>query len=155
MENIYLDVNKLLTYGLHINIIVALRGYGKTYGTKKFAINRHIKHGEEFIYIKRHRQDLSAENLASFFNSVSKEFPGHQFSIKGKTFYCDGNIIGRAIPLSQWQKLKSTEFPNVTSIIFDEFIKEKDLSHYLPNEVESFLNYWIRLSAIGKTSGYL
>lgn len=140
MENIYLDVNKLLTYGLHINIIVALRGYGKTYGTKKFAINRHIKHGEEFIYIKRHRQDLSAENLASFFNSVSKEFPEHQFSIKGKTFYCDGNIIGRAIPLSQWQKLKSTEFPNVTSIIFDEFIKEKDLSHYLPNEVESFLN---------------
>ena len=139
-KNLFLNVNRLLTYACKIIIVVALRGYGKTYGAKKFAINRHIKHGEEFIYIKRHKEDLSADNLSPFFSSLQEEFPNHTFLVKGKMFYCDGNIIGRAIPLSSWQKMKSTEFPNVTTIIFDEFIKEKDLSHYLPNEVESFLN---------------
>lgn len=140
LENLYLNINRLLSYACKIIIVVALRGYGKTYGAKKFAIQRHLKHGEEFIYIKRHKDDLSADNLSTFFETLQEEFPDHEFIVKGKTFWCDGNLFGRAIPLSTWQKMKSTEFPNVTVIIFDEFIKEKDLSHYLPNEVESFLN---------------
>ena len=138
MKDLYLNVNHLLSYGLKVIIIVALRGYGKTYGTKKFAINRHIKHGEEFIYIKRHKTDL--QNLDTFFDSLQKEYPEHVFTVKGKNFFCDNVLCGRAVPLSSWQKMKSSEFPNVTVIIFDEFIKEKDLSYYLPNEVENFLN---------------
>lgn len=134
----FLDVNKIVSHCKAVMLIVALRGYGKTYGTKEFAVKRHLKHGEEFIYIKRHKDDLA--ELDTFFDSLSLKYPEHEFSVKGKRFYCDGNLCGRAIPLSRWQKIKSSEFPNVSVIIFDEFIKEKDLSYYLPNEVEAFLN---------------
>lgn len=137
-KNLYFDPSTVLSHGKHINIIVALRGYGKTYGTKRFAVNRHIKHGEEFVYIKRHKNDLN--KLENFFTTLQKEFPDNVLTVKGKTFFCDGVVCGHAIPLSSWQKMKSAEFPNVSTIIVDEFIKEKDLSYYLPNEVESFLN---------------
>ena len=137
-KSLFFDPNKILSHNKHINMIVANRGYGKTYGTKKFAINRHLKHGTQFIYIKRHKDDL--KNLDNFFDTMRQEFPDNKFEVKGKKFLIDGNPAGEAIPLSQWQKMKSNEYPDVEVIIFDEFIKEKDLSYYLPNEVESFLN---------------
>lgn len=136
----FLDIDRILSYNKLVNFIVALRGYGKTYGCKKYAINRFLKHGEEFIYIKRHREDLKGDELNTFFDTISEVYPDEEFQVKGKLFYCNKKIIGRAIPLTRWQKIKSSEFPNVTTIIFDEFIKEKDLSYYLPNEVEAFLN---------------
>lgn len=138
ITNLYFNPSNILSHGLKINFIVALRNYGKTYGTKLFAIKRHLNHGEEFIYIKRHNGDL--KNLDSFFNEFREVYPEHTFTVKGKYFYCDGVKCGQAIPLSMWQKMKSAVFNNTTVIIFDEFIKEKDLSYYLPNEVESFMN---------------
>lgn len=137
-ESLYFDPNKILSYEKKLNFIVALRSYGKTYGTKNFAVKRHIKHGEEFVYIKRHKGDLT--NLDSFFQELVDKYPEHTFTVKGKNFYIDGNKCGQAIPLSSWQKIKSSVFVNTTVIIFDEFIKEKDLSYYLPNEVEAFFN---------------
>lgn len=136
--SVFFNPNQILSHNKTLNMILASRGYGKTYGAKVFAINRHLKHGEEFVYIKRHKNDL--ENMDSFFQDVQQEFPDEEFTVKGRRFYCNGNMIGRAIPLSSWQKQKSQVFEHVTTIIFDEFIKEKDLSYYLPNEVESFLN---------------
>lgn len=138
-DNIHFNPNEILSHNLALNFIVASRGYGKTYGSKKFVMNRFIKKGEQFIYLKRHKNDL--DQMDTFFDKLQKEFPDNQFTVKGKTFFCDGNICGYAIPLSSWQKKKSIEFPDVTTLIYDEFIKEKDLSHYLPNEVESFLNF--------------
>ena len=41
--------------------------------------------------------------------------------------------------LSTAQQLKSTNFPDVYYIIFDEFIIEEGQGHYLKNEVKSFL----------------
>ena len=138
MSNNYFNPNHVLSYNKAINFIVALRGYGKTYSTKKHSVNRFIKKGEQFIYIKRFKTDFV--DIETFFDGVSSEFPDHELSVKGKTFICDGNVCGYAIPLSTWQSRKSAEFTHVTTIIFDEFIKEKDMSHYLPNEVNAFLN---------------
>lgn len=137
-NGIYFNPNHILSYDKPMNFIIADRGYGKTYSTKKYAINRHLKHGEQFVYIKRFKDDLA--KVDNFFNKIQREFPDHEFTVNGKTFFCDGNICGYAIPLSSWQKEKSNEYPDVKTIIYDEFIKEKDLSYYLPNEVESFLN---------------
>ena len=115
--SVFFNPNQILSHDKTLNMILASRGYGKTYGAKVFAINRHLKHGEEFVYIKRHKNDL--ENMDSFFQDVQQEFPDEEFTVKGRRFYCNGNMIGRAIPLSSWQKQKSQVFEHVTSIIFD------------------------------------
>jgi hypothetical protein len=60
--------------------------------------------------------------------------------VKGREFYINGKLAGWAIPLSTWQSEKSNAYPNVTNIVFDEFLREKDNSSYLPNEVEALLN---------------
>lgn len=137
-EQLFFNPNEILSHNKTLNMILASRGYGKTYGAKVFGVNRHLKYGEEFVYIKRHKSDL--ENMENFFNDIREEFPDEEFTVQGRRFYVNGNLAGRAIPLSTWQKQKSQVFADVTVIIFDEFIKEKDLSYYLPNEVESFMN---------------
>ncbi|MCG5559890.1 phage DNA encapsidation protein, partial [Klebsiella pneumoniae] len=60
--------------------------------------------------------------------------------VKGREFHVDGKLAGWAIPLSTWQSEKSNAYPNVTTIIFDEFIREKDKTGYLANEAEALLN---------------
>ena len=48
-------------------------------------------------------------------------------------------MAGYSFSLSTAQSLKSTNFPKVKTIIFDEFIIEEGQNHYIKNEVENFL----------------
>lgn len=139
MENaLYYNPNKLLSYNRILNFVIGARGIGKSFGFKKYPINRFIKYGEQFIYVKRYKSDL--KKIANYFNDVAKFFPKHEFKVKGKEFWIDGKLAGWAIPLSMWQSEKSTAYPDVCTIVFDEFIREKDNSSYMPNEVEALLN---------------
>ena len=47
------------------------------------------------------------------------------FIINGNTFKCDETTCGYALKLSTAQDLKSSNFNNVKTIIFDEFIIEE------------------------------
>ena len=49
---------------------------------------------------------------------------------------------GSAIALSKAKIEKSTPFPKVNKIIFDEFILDKGYHHYLPDEVVNFLELY-------------
>ena len=137
-KNLYYDPNKMLSYNRILNFIIGARGIGKSYSMKKYPIKRFIKHGEQFIYVRRYKPEL--KKVSNYFNDIMQEFPEHTFKIKGREFHIDGKLAGWAIPLSSWQSEKSNAYPNVTTIIFDEFIREKDNSGYLPNEVSSLLN---------------
>ena len=57
----------------------------------------------------------------------------------GSFFTIDEKICGYGITLSTAQQFKSSNFPNVKYIIFDEFILEDGQGHYLKNEVDIFL----------------
>lgn len=136
--SLFYDPNKLLSYNRILNFVIGARGIGKSYGFKVHPIKRFIKHGEQFIYVRRYKPEL--KKVSNYFNDVKEEFPNHDLKVKGREFYCDGKLMGWAIPLSTWQSEKSNAYPNVSTIIFDEFIREKDNSRYLPNEVEALLN---------------
>jgi hypothetical protein len=105
---------------------------------KVHPIKRFLKHGEQFIYVRRYKPEL--KKISNYFNDVMSEFPDHQFKVKGHELYIDNKVAGWAIPLSTWQSQKSNAYPNVSTMIFDEFIREKDNSGYIPNEVEALLN---------------
>ena len=42
-NTIFLDFNKILSYGSLVTVVIAERGVGKTYGAKKHCINHYIK----------------------------------------------------------------------------------------------------------------
>lgn len=141
----YYDLQPVLSYNALINIIVGERGVGKTYSCKKFCIKDFINHGNQFVYIRRYDTELK-QSVDGFFDGLlaNHEFEGHTFKIvrknKNTTFYCDDEEMGYAITLSTASQLKSKEFPKVKNLVYDEFIIDKGVYHYLQNEVHTFLD---------------
>lgn len=140
-KSLYYDPNKLLSYNRILNCTIGARGIGKSYGFKKYVTNRFIKsdYTKQFIYLRRYKDEL--KKVGNFFNDIKEEFPNHDLKVKGKQFFIDGKLAGWAIPLSSWQSEKSNAYPDVETILYDEFIREKDNSGYLPNEPRALLNF--------------
>lgn len=137
-KSLYYDPNKMLSFNRILSFVIGARGIGKSYAMKKHVIRRFIKHGEQFVYIRRYKPEL--RKLGQYFDDIKKEFPDNEMKVKGRQFFIDGKLAGWAIPLSIWQSEKSNAYPDVATIVFDEFIREKDNSGYLPNEVEALIN---------------
>jgi hypothetical protein len=135
---LYYNPNKMLSYNRILNFVIGARGIGKSYAWKVHPIKRFLKYGEQFIYLRRYKPELKKVN--QYFDNVKEEFPGIELKVKGREFYVGGKLAGWAIPLSSWQSEKSNAYPNVSTIIFDEFLREKDNSGYLQNEVSATLN---------------
>ena len=138
----FFDIQKILSYNALLNILIGERGCGKTFGCSKFCISQFIKKGDEFIYLRRFKSDLK-KSSSKFFSAIISEniFPDHELKVKGNTFLIDGKTAGYSFALTESQSLKSSNFPKVKYIIFDEFIIENNSQHYLKNEVESFLSF--------------
>ena len=134
------DISRPLSYNALFNFIVGPRGAGKTYGAKKYAINRFKKKHREFIYLRRYKPEL--EDIDKFFDDVRNELPDDELKVKGKKFYINGEYAGRAMVLSTSKIKKSVAMPNVDLIIFDEFIIDKGVYHYLPGDVVYFLEFY-------------
>lgn len=132
------NINVPLSYNALFNFIIGNRGSGKTFGCKEYAIKHFLQTGKQFIYIRRYNTEF--KDNANFFNAVSRKFEDCSFSVKGKTYLINDKVAGFAMTLSTSKAKKSTEYPDVDMIIFDEFIIEKGVYHYLPNEVETFLD---------------
>lgn len=134
------DIKQTLTYNALFNFVYGNRGSGKTYSAKKWCIDDFVKNGKEFVYLRRY--DTEFKNNKNFFNSVAGEYKDLSFSVKGRKYFINDNLCGYAIALSKSTNLKSNEYPNVNKIIFDEFVIDKGVYHYLTNEVEVFLNLY-------------
>ena len=148
-KSIFYSYDKVLSYNAFLNIIIGERGVGKTYGAKKYVINRFLKKRKQFVYIRRYETDLEASVGSTidnkFFEQVKKEFPDHSFMInkskKVRKLIIDKNVCGYALPLSAADSLKSSTYDNVDTIIYDEFmLKEGSSQHYLRNEPEIILD---------------
>lgn len=141
MDSLYYNPQKMLSYNRILNFIIGARGIGKSFAMKEHPIRRFLKTGEQFIYLRRYKTEL--KKVQNYFADIeaSGKFPGVSFEIKGRTFLINNKVAGWAVALSTWQNEKSNSYPKVTNIIYDEFIREKDNSGYLPNEVDALLNF--------------
>lgn len=138
--SLYYNPNKLFSFNRILNFVIGARGIGKTYGMKKHCINRFVKKGEQFIYLKRYKTDV--KGLDQFFDTVQQDFPQHTFKVKGRELYIDDKLCGWAMPLSSWQSVKSREFPKVATIIYDEFLLESSSKQrYMDDEPKALLNF--------------
>lgn len=142
----YYDYTKLLSYNFLLGFVIGERGVGKTFGAKKKLLQNFINKGEEFIYLRRYKTELDLA-LSTFWDDIISQncFPDCilrvEKSKKLTTFTCNGITCGYAVPLSTSNILKSTSFPNVKYIVFDEFlIDNSGTYHYLKNEVTMMLD---------------
>ena len=138
--NIFYNYDRVISYDAFINFLVGERGVGKTFGASEFVTRQFIKKYHEFIYIRRYKTDLE-KGKKKFFKALIDEnkFPDHKLEVKGNTFYVDEEVAGYSMTLSTAHQFKSTNFPKVKYVIFDEFLIENGQSHYLKNEVNIFL----------------
>lgn len=140
-KEIWFNPNKIFSYDRILNFVTGARGCGKTYGCKKWAIKHYIKTGKRFVYLRRNKEDL--KDLDVFFEKVSQdeELLIHDFKVNGRKLYMDNQEIGRATALSISQAKKSVDYKDYDTIIFDEFIIEDNLHHYLENEVSKLMSF--------------
>lgn len=144
----FYNYDKIYSYNGVFNIIVGARGLGKSYGAKVKAVKAAVKKGDEFIYLRRHDEELKRAKDV-FFADILDEFPGYHFRVNSYVAEMSETgekgswkVIGYFHALSQAQSMKSTPFPNVRTIIYDEFIIEKGLVQYLSNEAMKLINYY-------------
>lgn len=148
-KSIFYNPERIVSYNALLNLVIGERGVGKTYGFKKFVVNRFLNKHKQFAYIRRYDTDLEASvgstNDNKFFEQIKSEFPNSTFKItknkKVRKLYIDNQICGYALPLSSADSLKSSSYENVDIIVFDEFmLKEGTTQHYLKNEPEIILD---------------
>lgn len=137
-------------------LIVGERSNGKTYSALSYAVERYVKNGEQFAYLRRFQEDIRKKNLSNLFAGhiengfISKTTEGAANSVDYTTskFYLENvtqdgdrfryeDPMGFAFDLNSMEHYKSTSFPRVKTIIFDEFMSRQG---YLPNEWILFMN---------------
>lgn len=152
-QSIFWDIGRTLTHNMLINVIVGNRGGGKTFGSKERAINNFIEKKEQFGYIRRYKDDLK-EPMVQFFKDIEYKYPDYEFRTDSKYFYIrlkpenkdqkwtEEDIAGYGFVLSTASNKKSISYPDITMLIFDEFLLDKGNQHYLQDEPLKLLNLY-------------
>ena len=149
------NYDKLMSYG-SASFLFAItgRGQGKTYGAIKLCVNDFLKNGNEFIYLRRYKTEISSASKHLFDAiNLNNEFKDYNLLCDGNKFFIqhkptednekpEKKLIGYAVALSTANILKSTNFAKVRTIVFDEFLLGPGVFHYLPGEVEAFLDFY-------------
>lgn len=152
MENLkFWNIRNVLSRNALFNFIISFRGGGKTYGCKLFALKNFIKKNEQFIYMRRYETDLE-KSKRNFLTDLQNNpiFTKHKIYIKGDKVFVDEKIAGYFIPLSKASSYKSTAFPFVTIIIFDEFLIDRDsFQKYIPREPYKFNDFYSTVARVG------
>lgn len=156
-KNKFYSLTKILNKKADYNIIFGERSNGKTYAALLYGLKRFVSTGEQFAYIRRWREDLRGKRAENLFanhvaNGVIEEITNGEcnaiFYLSGKwylakydadkkKYYPQNTPFCYGFCLSEQEHEKSSSYPNVTTIIFDEFLTRR---YYLPDEFMLFMN---------------
>ena len=139
------------------NVIFGERSNGKTYALLLKTLKEYAKNRAQMAYVRRWKEDITGRRASQLFAGINEnkevekttkgEFTGvHYYAGKfylcnydenGKVIYSDNDILGYTFSLSDGEHNKSTSFPNIKTIVFDEFLTNK---LYLNDEFVHFMN---------------
>ncbi len=152
------DVHPINKYGCQYNVIFGKRSNGKTYALLKQFVEDYANEGKQGAYIRRYREDFKGKRGATMFDGliandvISEATKGKWDCVK---FYSDRWYLAKkdednpdklltdntpfcfGFSLAQMEHDKSTSYPYITNIVFDEFISRIG---YLPDEFVLFMN---------------
>lgn len=149
-------LSKIDKQNARYNLICGERSNGKTYAVVERCLERAIKHGEQFAYIRRWDEDIKQTPLTDLFNAFCGEnllkMTGYKwdrvvvrarkiyfakYDEKTDTVITDAEPCGLAFALSRQEHYKGAGYPKITTVCFDEFITR---TVYLPDEFVLFCN---------------
>lgn len=152
----YYSLKNILKKNAQYNIIIGQRSNGKTYAVKKYGLEQYIKTGGQMAYIRRQDVDLKKDKCDSLFadmvdNGIIAELTDGKFTnvyyYSSRWYLCyydesgdrhnDEKPFCFGFSLTSMEHYKSTSFPNITTICFDEFISR---NIYLSDEFIVFEN---------------
>ena len=151
----YYSLKKILEKNAQYNMIIGERSNGKTYSVLEYGLQRYIEKGEQMAIIRRWQDDLTGKRGATIFdalvmnNEITRLTAGEWTGIyyysgrwylsryTGKKRVLNEKPIAYAFSLTGMEHDKSTSYPGVTTVLFDEFLSR---SMYLPEEFVIFMN---------------
>lgn len=156
----YWNPKRIKDTGAKIKIVFGMRSNGKTTGCLLEGLEKTVKtldgRHEQTVYLRRWEDEVKPKNdISSLYNgilrfwNVEKKTKGKYNTIiykarkfyfarveDGKTVDIDTKPLCYCLAVSQNEHYKSLSYPDVTTIVFDEFLSENH--QYLPNEFKRF-----------------
>lgn len=165
----YWSCDRIFSYGAFFNFVIGGRGIGKTFTIFKWLINRFLKKGTQFMYLRRRKTELdriekdkffpndlleqvfknfeiveketTRVGTRIFFNADNLEKDVNKLEFLSSKVILNGEVICYLKNLSTWVDLKGSSYENVDYIFFDEvLIDETSKFSYLNKEVDTLLN---------------
>ena len=151
---IHYNIDNLVSKDADINILYGERSNGKSYQLKhKRAVINYLNTGNRFMYVRRLREEVTAEKVEQYFGDVDVEKLTNGkydcITVYRRAIYLsklgeDGRIkkgekIGYCIALSTEQNYAGGSFLDVSDIIFEEFMSR---STYLYHEPDKLMNLY-------------
>lgn len=153
----YYNLNPIRELKCQYNLIIGERSNGKTYSVLEVMLENWYKNGEQGAYIRRWKEDFKGKRALQLFaghveQGVVSRITNDEWNdvkyVSGKWYLCKrdeelNEMITQdepfcfAFALSDMEHDKSTAYPLVTTIAFDEFLTR---SYYLPDEFVILMN---------------
>ena len=145
------SLDNILKYDAQYYIIYGERSNGKSYAVDKYIIDKFFKDGKQFGFVKRYEEDIKSKYMSEVFAPLEDyilEKYGHRLKfyrgqwllyedgLEGKISEC--KVFGYAFSLANVNRTKATSYPNIDTILFEEFMSID--TTYLSDEINLFLN---------------
>ena len=159
MKEKYYTLDNILRYNADYNIIYGERSNGKTTAVLRYALEDYIKSGykNQIAIVRRWEEDFKGKNGQQMFNNIiqlgwirdlTKDKYNSVYFYSQRWYLCNYNDKGEKIEqekepfalgfsITSEEHYKSTSYPNIKNILFDEFITR---GYYLPEEFIKFQN---------------
>lgn len=153
----FYQLDRILSKNADYNIIFGERSNGKTYATLAYGIQNYLQTGKQMSYIRRWREDLRGKRAECLFanhvaNGLIEQLTDGKYN---EVFYMSNKWFlstydpetNKRVPdnkpfcygfcLSEQEHEKSSSYPDVTTVVFDEFLTRR---YYLPDEFMLYMN---------------
>ena len=150
------DIRNILSRNAHYNVIFGERSNGKTYGVLKYALEQYFAGNGRLGIIRRWEEDFRGKQASTMFDALIENHVVSSLS-KGKWngvvyqshrwYFCKRDLVNPknvviddepfayAFAISSDEHYKSSSYPYITTILFDEFLTR---GNYLPDEFVKF-----------------
>lgn len=156
MKQKYYSCAEILKHEAQYNLLYGERSNGKSYAVKHHCLKKAYKaNAETFILLRRFELETKAKDAEAYFADANVELiTGGEFNCitvySGKIYFSRydretdkferGRSCGRVVPLSGAVHYKSQAFPDVTDIIFEEFLTRNTYLPDEPNQLQDFVS---------------
>ena len=145
------SLDNILKHDVQYYMIFGERSNGKSFAVDTYIIDKFFEEGKQFAFVKRFEEDIKTKYMSEVFNPLENyilEKYGHRIKFyrgcwllyedgtEGKISEC--KVFGYAFSLANVNRTKATSYPDIDTILFEEFMSI-DCS-YLPDELNLFLN---------------